>query len=463
LDFLKSARRFFPIALVALASLGSVSLTWGTKAAIFWDTDSFVQHARALLSHFIPEIGLRTPGYPLFLVFVGGQNLNYERIVGVQLFLWIVANCILFILIRRLCGNRWAAFVSALAAVTFFDLLFMANTVYSETLALLAVDAAALATAWAFTSSRSTLALVAAAVLWASATLVRPIYIVGLFVFISLIVLAGFRRFFPWRSIWVAFSAALIMLGVVSGLNYRKSKTFQLALGSGFSLLNYVGHPEIYEKIPENEARTGAVFQKLSQGDRRLVYWWDAVPELERELQYHEPGNVAKERLARSVAVRAILAVPSGYLAIWFEALCSFLEQVYVHYGLYATPESKEPQLPVGGIAYKTVQAGQDFWRYVLVWITWTSLLIPGLLLGASRFAPRIRDALGARIWAFLACWACLGAVVLASTLIEPSPGQMRYRFPVQHLHLSLFAATLVFLWRAVRGGASSREANRLN
>jgi hypothetical protein len=52
-------------------------------------------------------------------------------------------------------------------------------------------------------------------------------------------------------------------------------------------------------------------------------------------------------------------------------------------------------------------------------------------------------------MWGFFSISAVLVFTAVASTLIEPWPGQMRYRLPLQHLHLVVAVIGFVLLLNA--------------
>ncbi len=74
--------------------------------------------------------------------------------------------------------------------------------------------------------------------------------------------------------------------------------------------------------------------------------------------------------------------------------------------------------------------------------MTWASLLLPAAafaLLAAAR--RRAGGPARGTVLAYFTLAAILAATVLVSTALEPWPGQLRYRYPLQHLHVVVAAA----------------------
>ena len=153
-------------ALVVVLSVAAwAAFLRGLAPSTFWDTPSFTDYAAALAHGRLPPVGLRLPGYPVFILLAGGRGLDLDRIVAAQLLLGVVANLMVFEVVRRLARSALAGLAAALVVLTFADLLFMGITVYSEPLCLFLVDAAALATVLSFQQGRRRWILGAAA-LW---------------------------------------------------------------------------------------------------------------------------------------------------------------------------------------------------------------------------------------------------------------------------------------------------------
>ena len=456
-------------ALVVVLSVAAwAAFLRGLAPSTFWDTPSFTDYAAALAHGRLPPVGLRLPGYPVFILLAGGRGLDLDRIVAAQLLLGVVANLMVFEVVRRLARSALAGLAAALVVLTFADLLFMGITVYSEPLCLFLVDAAALATVLSFQQGRRRWILGAAA-LWTGAALVRPIFLVAACLYLGVAALAAVRARLDRRAVAVACCAvAAVVLGV-AGVNRARSGPFQFAIGSGLSLLNYVGHPSVYQRLPPEQAHVRELYARLARAQgAEWVGWWSSIEALAREARAPLDA-AAQDRVARAVALRAIQAAPEGYLRVWRSAAEEFLSDADLFYGWFERPGAPAPQWPERSWRGRAALAARDFWREHLRQVTCASLLLPAAAL-ALLAAARRRAGGPARgtVLAYLTLAAILAATVLVSTALEPWPGQMRYRYPVQHLHVvvaaagaALVGASLLRLVRPRAGRGTSRRLAR--
>lgn len=460
------ARRLGAVACGALV-LGLSVAAWaaflrGRAPSTFWDTPSFTDYAAALARGQLPPVGLRLPGYPVFLLLTGGRGLDLDRVVTAQLVLGMIGNVVVFEVARRLTRSALAGLAAALVVLSFPDLLFLGITVYSEPLCLFLVDAAALATVRAFQTGRPRWILAAAA-LWTGAALVRPVFLVAACLYALVAALAAARRRIDRRAVALACCAlAAVVLGV-AGVNRARSGPFQFAIGSGLSLLNYVGHPSVYRSLPPDQSEVRELYTGLARAQgAEWVGWWSAIETLARRANAPlDPAS--QDRVARGVALRAIQAAPAGYLRVWRGAAEELLSDADLFYGWYERPGAPAPQWPEGAWQHRAAVEARDFWREHLVKVTHASLLLPVSALALLALARRRPDApAGGTVLAFLTLAAILAATVAVSTALEPWPGQLRYRYPVQHLHVvvAVVAAALSgsALLRLGRAGRARRE-----
>ncbi|MCU0292653.1 MAG: hypothetical protein MUF10_11805 [Thermoanaerobaculaceae bacterium] len=451
----------WPLVLVACASLAVVLVfVRGLRPAVFWDTESFLAFARGLRTWDLPPLGLRTPGYPAFLIFAGGEHLSLDRVMAAQLLLWICTNCLLCLLLYRLTGSTAVAILVTLPALLLFDALFMAVTLYSETLALCTVTAASLATVTVFQTRRTGLAAATAALLWTGACLVRPIFLAALGAFLAVLVVAAALRVLAVRAVLPALVLPVLLLGSYAGYNYQRARAFQLAVGNGLSLLNYVGHHEIYERLPDSQSVTRRVFEALAREKSSPIAWWDSLHPLQDEMGAGDLDLVAGDLLARQTALRAIRAVPGGYATVWWRTITAFLTEYNVVFGFFETQDATAPQAAAKTTRLSIVWKVERFWRMVFGVVAIGCLLVPMLLLVAQLHSYRWRAFLpGPEAWAITTLYVVFWAVVLANTLNEPWPGQSRYRLPLEHLELGLLVASIVLLARGFRSTARSTLA----
>lgn len=439
------------VAVVGIAAGWAALVLHGCRPAVFWDTESYVSLARELARGIPPGPGLRMPLYPVFLALLEGGAPRPERVAMVQVAMWVVANGMIFLMVKRMTDSVVAGLVAALAAITFVDLLFMAITIYSEPLSIFVVAGAAAATVAALGSGATGRWTLVAGVLWLAASFVRPIFVVAAAVFVASVVAAAFARRVPPRSaVTVAAVVALTVLAWCS-VSRLGGGPFKFSAGAGLSLLNYVGFPELHRQLPDDQREVRAIYARLQErnGDAPVA-WWDAMPEIMVAETGEDGGLFARDAVGARVALRAIAAAPGGYLAVWRGAMNEYLSDVRLEYGWRATPDG-DPQLAAGSRRRGIVLALRDGWARWLGMVTYSSLLLPlaylALCSARRRRAPRATH--GA--WPLLSLWAILVAMTLLSTAIEPWPGQARYRYPLQQLHLAVLVVTIVFIAREAR------------
>ena len=104
---------------------------WLTYSPVpYSDTASYRRLAEAVLAGFARYDGTRTPGYPIFLALVGGD----ERVWVVQMALGVLISLLLFYLGRQLSGRSWFGALLALAHTLNLGQLFFEANLLTETL-----------------------------------------------------------------------------------------------------------------------------------------------------------------------------------------------------------------------------------------------------------------------------------------------------------------------------------------
>jgi hypothetical protein len=444
------------VVIFALSVIESFVFAGRIGPSLCWDSESYLSYA-AILSHWrFPGIGLRMPGYPLFLLLFGGSHLHLVNVMVAQLALWCVANCIVLALVRMCTGNLVLSVACSVIAMTFFDLLFIGMTIYSEILALFLVDLAALTTVLAFRGRKQRLWLLITGILWVLSTMVRPVFVAASAAFILTSLIASLRRIIKFKNAAIVSAAVITLLMSYSLTNYKVHGTFRLALGGGLSFLNYVGFPEIYSRLPDEQAQVRDIYLGLSKGGAGpLIPWWEAIPHLMKSFN-QEDSAVSRDQMASRVSMRAVLAVPGGYARVWFRTLCAFLSEYHVIYGMYencspgGNPRSGNPRWDPSSWGYRIVLSLERWWQRYFCVVTYSSFTIPFLILVLMVGSRRLRVVIDrGTMWGFFSISAVLFFTVLTSTLIEPWPGQMRYRLPLQHLHLVVAVIGFVLLWNA--------------
>jgi hypothetical protein len=266
-----------------------------------------------------------------------------------------------------------------------------------------------------------------------------------------------------------AAATALVLLGICAG-NKAWSGTFHLTLGNGLSLLNYVGHPQIYERLPDSLAPVRSVYAALAAAEGAPIGFWRAQDALLDALGVADRRIASVERVARRTALACVRAVPWGYLEVWRGALREYLGAYELFFGWVPGLGDTTPWWPAETWPHRAARAAERFWRGGMPILALASFAAPALALGLRAAARRARAAPGGRdAWALATLAAVLLATALASTAIEPWEGQMRYRMPVQHLHLVVAVAGAVLAARAAIAiarprsprGATSRARGR--
>lgn len=449
---------------IGLSTALSIAFLHGRAPAIFWDTPTFTEYAASLARGRLPPVGLRLPGYPVFLLLTGGRGIDVHRVVTIQILLWIASNLVVFEIVRRLTRSTAAGLSAALVVLTFADQLFMSITVYSEPLCSFLVLAAALATIASFqTGARRWIHVAAGS--WTAAALVRPVFLIAAGVYLAAALAVALRGRLDRRAALTSLAGVAAVVLAVAGTNRVRTGQLQFAFGSGLTLLDYVGHPSVYRNLPPEQARVRDLYLRLArERGEEWIGWWETVGTLAREAgaPLDTPGC---DRVARRVALDAIQAVPSSYLAIWRRAADEYLSDVDLVYGWYERPGMAAPQWSAGSWQHRAALASTAFWRAHLAQVTYGSLLLPGVALALLTLARRRRGAPPRGTSLSLATLGTiLAAAMLASTALEPWPGQMRYRYPVQHLHVALAVAAVVLSGRALlrllhdRGARKAQE-----
>ena len=447
--------------LVACASLAVVLVfVRGLRPAVFWDTESFLAFARGLRTWDLPPLGMRTPGYPAFLLLAGGEHLSLERVMAAQLLLWICTNCLLYLLLHRLTGSRVVAILGTLPALLLFDTLFMAVTIYSETLALAVVTAASLATVMVFQARRKGLAAATAALLWTGACLVRPIFLAALGAFLAVLVVAAVLRVLAVRAVLPALVIPVLLLGSYAGYNLQRAGVFQ-ACGWKWSLpARLRGPPRDLREAPRLAIGNPQGLRDPGTGAGQPHCLVGRPSPLQAELGAGDLDLIAGDRLARQTALRAIRAVPGGYATVWWRTIRTFLTEYSLIFGFFETQDATAPQIAAKTTRLSIVWKVERFWRTVFGVVAIGCLLVPMLLLVARLLSQRWRAfPRGPELWAITTLSLVFWAVVLANTLSEPWLGQSRYRLPLEHLELGLFVASIALLVRGLRLAARSALA----
>ena len=445
-------------ALAAIGVLVRLLLVGGARPALFWDSASFLERARDIGTNLHPgPLGLRPPGYPLFLLATSGSGTFLEGTVFVQQLLGLAGMLLAYLILARLVSGRVIPFAGASTLSLMPDLLFMEVTIYSETLALFLVTLAGWAMVSCRTAARSPVRLTILGTSVALATITRPITLV----LVPLAMVAaipsgthhgGRRRKGRWShvigtAVLACYLPILLITGGLLIVNGFTAGRLRIANGMGFSSLNYLGYPELHVDLPPPLDWISRSYERLDR-DRPawLPYtpWRQAVRPLMEARKARGLPTSDEDRAALDTTLRAVRARPLVYLRLWARTFRNFWSTYRVQYGFWRNQHEFAKQAPpqVGPHRRWAVRHLERTLRTLMPVIGWLCLLFPLVLTIERRFAP------GRSATTTLWLWWMVVSASLANTAIEPALGQFRYRMIWTPLIMVVAACTVDILVR---------------
>lgn len=443
-----------------LGVLARLLLVGTAGAALFWDSSGYLGMARRILAHgHPPRLGLRPPGYPLFLLATNWGGSFLGGTVIAQHLLGICTTLFMYVVLVRITRSRAVGILCAFAFSMMPDVLFMEVTIYSETLAMFLVTTSVFLMVQDKNESRSVTPWLLCGIFAAAATWTRPITVI-LVPIVALAILTneswagGDKRAvlgrLPRPSPAVVRSLGAFLLPVVllsGGLvmgNGVTSGGYRLANGLGVSSLDYVGHPSIYRHLPPKLRWISQVYERLEPDRKRslpYIPWGRALgPLMEARLGRGLPAG-DWDAAALDTSVRAIRARPAAYLRIWLATLKSYWSTYWVQYGLWRrwSDLGRPKKAQVGPARWSAVKFLESVWQRAQPVVSVLCLLaLPAAALDRRREAAR-RRLVG---W----LWAGVVGAALLNTAIEPAVGQFRYRMIWSPLILILAAYSLTVM-----------------
>ncbi|WP_248964276.1 hypothetical protein [Sphaerisporangium perillae] len=292
--------RLFAITLALAAALRVVTMLGYRPAQLYWyDSFSYLDVA----SHLRPSLGFHPSGYPLFLWLLRPLH-SVAVVVGAQHAMGLGIGLMIYAVLRRRGVPAWGASLAAVPGLFDASFLRLEHGVLSDTLFIFLIVAALAILGWSVRPSIR--ACAAAGALLALATLTRTIALPLLV--LVLLVLAS-QRVGVRRLAAVAIAGAL-PLAAYAGWNAQVNGRFTLTGGEGAVLwartMTFADCAVIRPPVAERGLCPNGAHQ-----DAASEYVWDPGASLNR-LPGGRDGN---NDLARSFAVRAILAQPFDYLA----------------------------------------------------------------------------------------------------------------------------------------------------
>lgn len=189
---------------------------------------------------------------------------------------------------------------------------------------------------------------------------------------------------FDWKSVAAFSFLPALLLGGYGLFNTIESGYFRLALGRGFSLLNYVGHPELYTDLPPDLSHIQGAYLSAAEsrpGNERLGWGVMLQPVLQarREAgEFHLDWDEAAFEVARAV----IASNPIGYLRVWSRVGLVYLTSYSVSFGLFPTQEVRQnsafAQIPMQ--RYRHVRFLETLWKSAQPIISLAAVLLPPLM-----------------------------------------------------------------------------------
>ncbi len=471
-----------------LGVLARLVLVGTPHAALFWDSDGYLKASKWILAHgFPPPLGLRPPGYPLFILATSWGGSLLDGTVLAQHLLGVGTTVLVYLILARITQSRINGLLGALAYSLMPDVLFMEVTIYSETFAMLLVTSCSFLITGSGSESRPLMRWTVCGMIVAVATWTRPITLV-LIPVVTMAVLAsepwrcrggrGFLGRLPTPTDAAARLLVVFLLPVVlltGGLvmwNGVNAGGYRLSNGLGTSSLDYVGHPSIYKNLPPDLQWISRTYEKLEPGhQRRLPYipWGRALePLIEARRQKGLP-TADWDAAALDTTLRAIRARPVAYLSIWLATLKSYWCTYQVQYGLWRSYSDlgRPHRIQIGPTRWNMVGFLEAMWQRLQPVVSLLCMLaLPAACL------DRLRERALRRLVGWL--WAAVVVGALVNTAVESALGQFRYRMIWSPLILVLALYTLTFLGRALvtaaaelssrgrrhRGGRRSRMRN---
>ncbi len=270
---------------IAVAAIERILLFALYPAVAYNDTSSYRRLAAAVLDHWQGFDGTRTPGYPIFLAYIGPDRWVYLLQLGMGLSITLI----FFWIGWQASGKARFGAAAALAHTLNLGQLFFEANLLTETLTTFCLALAMLAVFEALRRRRgSRLAWALAGGLFGGlAGLVRPLFFFVPFWIAIFFPLAFWRE--GWRTRLGAFLApllpGLIIAGLWVGYIYTNYHMLSVTVMNGYHLVQHTGY--FFEYVPDEDAALRDTY--LRYREARIAKYgtqgntiWDAIPELEK-------------------------------------------------------------------------------------------------------------------------------------------------------------------------------------
>jgi len=431
------------ISLLILGSVLTVGFLGGHPAQTYPDTGTYLRAAQELVSgDFSVGQGRRTPGYPLFIVAVGGSE---QALVIAQKVAGLLTSALLFGITMLLTKRPALAFAVGVSYLVNLQQMFQETALTTETLSTLSVAAtvAALLLVMARLGKGQlpTLLMLALGVLAGFAILVRPQFIFFLLLLPVMLVYAVSRLRRPTTRSFAAATLgtapALLMLLIWCAVVYVKVGYFTLSTQPGFGMVNHT--IDYIELAPERYAVVRDVLIKTREarmaevGHTRNTIWY-ALPEMQRVTGWSLPEA---SRQMQRMCTEMFIAYPGRYAVSLAMAWRDFWTVP-----IFWQPESVKP--PMLGTAL------QGLWKVEHLLLRLANLAFVCLVVAVA-VSVRVR-----RTVQWDAGLTAIAATVLLSSIVQALFDQgasSRYAIPTQAL------VVLVLMVSAARARQGRSEA----
>jgi hypothetical protein len=412
--------------LVGLILFGILTLVTSRERlepALLGDGEEYLALANQIRAHWFvppPTMNIRPPLYPTVIA-VAGWLTRSDGLLAVrnlQILAWLLVGPLVALWVDRAGGGL---LVGAFTGGLYYTLgigLFFIKIIYAETITVTVAVAAGLALVWSMTPAGHAGAwrgLAAALALGAAHG--RAVFqcLVPLYALFAVGAHAGKPRAAVRAAtpFLVAGLVGLLPLYVAHGI--RKGSPAFVNV-TGHSLANYLGDRRLLGKFPPGHEAVEAVYavRFALEPDRNIIGWWE-VDAAWRGIMIsrigRDPPWATLDNYMAATAVAVLSRNPGYYVRRWFETWMEFTTAV--------------APAPVAG-PWCPVTLARPLWvwfgTYLGPWIAFAVLAIE-----LANVAIRGRGEL-VRVVAIVTYL----AVALASTAIEPWPGQIRYRLQVE-------------------------------
>lgn len=258
-------------------------------ATLFPDSEGYQDLARRMAAHsLVGYEGMRTPGYPLLIVFSGQQD---ALLVLFQQLLGIGSVLLGYGILRRLDFSSKMSFWVPLLFSSLLHVLFYETCILTESLTQFLVLAMAWLLCDGYLEQRQWRRELLMGLLLACLVLVKPFYIFIPFLILGLVVLrrAGYKIL--WRKMMMLLFPLVTFLSICYG-NLRNTGYFVPTTFYGFNIAqNCVWFAE---KVPGHDLEIGRIYAKhrdstAARGGDIAMSIWRAYPELTEKTKLSFP------------------------------------------------------------------------------------------------------------------------------------------------------------------------------